>query len=214
MKPGFDATYIAFEGDRCLASGDLRDVGRAAKQALERNKDASILVFDGQTGGPIDIDFRGSIDDVLARLRQASGAPATQDTAQPAPRGPGRPKLGVVAREVTLLPRHWEWLAEQRGGASVALRKLVDEARRDGGNGNRIRLAQEAAYRFMSAMGGNKPHYEDAIRALFAGDPARFEKLIAEWPADVRRHAAKLAERAFAGESRGAAAVDPADTSS
>ena len=107
----------------------------------------------------------------------------------PRPRGPGRPKLGVVAREVTLLPRHWEWLAQQPGGASVAIRKLVEEARRTGEDRDRVRQAQEAAYRFMSAMAGNKPHYEDAIRALFAGEAARFEKLIAEWPADVRDHA-------------------------
>ena len=120
-----------------------------------------------------------------------------EDAALPAPRGPGRPKLGVVAREVTLLPRHWEWLAQQSGGASVALRKLVDEARRTGEDRDRVRQAQEAAYRFMSAMAGNKANYEDAIRALFAGEAARFEDLIAEWPADVRRHAAKLAERAF-----------------
>lgn len=214
MNPRPDVAFVAFEGDRCLASGELRDVARAAKQTLDRNKDASILVFDGRTGSPIEIDFRGSVDDVLARLPEAGDAPAAADAAPPGPRGPGRPKLGVVAREVTLLPRHWEWLARQRGGASVALRKLVDEARRGGEDGNRIRLAQEAAYRFMSAVAGNKPHYEDAIRALFAGDSTRFEKLIAEWPADVRRHTAKLAESAFVRELRGAAAVDPADISS
>ena len=197
MNPGFDATYIAFEGGRCIASGDLRDVARAAKQALDRDKDASILVFDGQTSGPIDIDFRGSIDDVLARLPDSSGVPATEDAAPPGPRGPGRPKLGVVAREVTLLPRHWEWLARQSGGASVALRKLVDEARRTGEDRDRVRQAQEAAYRFMSVMAGNKPNYEDAIRALFAGEAAHFENLIAGWPADVRSHASKLAEWAF-----------------
>jgi uncharacterized protein len=211
MNPGPDIAFIAFDGDRCLASGELRDVARAAKETLDRHKDASVLVFDGQTSNPIEIDFRGSVADVLARLRQVSVAPAAEDAAPPGPRGPGRPKLGVVAREVTLLPRHWEWLAQQRGGASVALRKLVDEARRGGEDGNRIRLAQEAAYRFMSAVAGNKPHYEDAIRALFAGDSTRFEKLIAEWPADVRRHTAKLAESAFVREPLGAAAVDPAD---
>jgi hypothetical protein len=120
-----------------------------------------------------------------------------EDAAPPGPRGPGRPRLGVVAREVTLLPRHWEWLARQSGGASVALRKLVDEARRTGEDRDRVRQGQEAAYRFMSAMAGNKANYEDAIRALFAGEAARFENLIAEWPADVRSHASKLAERAF-----------------
>ena len=76
----------------------------------------------------------------------------------------------MVAREVTLLPRHWEWLAQQSGGASVALRRLVDQARRGTEDKDRIRRAQEAAYRFMSAMAGNRPNFEDAIRALFAGD--------------------------------------------
>jgi hypothetical protein len=198
VNPGAAVTYIAFEGDRCIASGDLRDVASAAKSALDRRKEASILVFDGKTSGPVDIDFRGSIGDVLARLPQIAGAPvAMEDAAPPGPRGPGRPRLGVVAREVTLLPRQWEWLARQSGGASVALRKLVDEARRTGEDRDRVRQGQEAAYRFMSAMAGNKANYEDAIRALFAGEAARFENLIAEWPADVRSHASKLAERAF-----------------
>jgi hypothetical protein len=203
MNPGSDAPYIAFEGDRCIASGDLHDVARAAKQKLDRRKDASILVFDGRNSGPVEIDLRGSLDDVLARLPDiADTRAADDDAASPAPRGPGRPKLGVVAREVTLLPRHWEWLARQSGGASVALRKLVDAARRTGEGGDRLREAQEAAYRFMSVMAGNRPHYEGAVRALFAGDCRGFEKLIAEWPVDVRDHTAKLAERAFDREPR------------
>jgi len=192
------ATYIVFEGDRRIGAGGLREVARAAKQALDRRKDASILVFDGTTGGPIDIDFRGSVADVLARLPRIAGAPAaTEDATPSAPRGPGRPKLGVVAREVTLLPRHWDWLAQQPGGASVALRRLVEDARRNGEDRDRVRRAQDAAYRFMSAMGGDKPHYEDAIRALFADEAALFEKLIAAWPADVREYALALAARAF-----------------
>ena len=198
MHSGTIAAYIAFEGDRRIAVGDLGDVARAAKEALDRRKDAAILVFDGLTSGPIDIDFRGSVADVQARLPKIAGVAATVEDAVPAtPRGPGRPKLGVVAREVTLLPRHWDWLAQQPGGASVALRKLVEAARRTGEDGNRVRRAQEAAYRFMSAMAGDKTHYEDAIRALFANDPARFEKLIAAWPADVRDHTLTLAESAF-----------------
>jgi hypothetical protein len=198
VNPRPDVAAIAFDGDRRIASGDLRDVVGAAKDTLEQRKDASILVFDGSTGKPIDIDFRGTIDDVLARLPDIAGAAAASDDAVPsAPRGPGRPKLGVVAREITLLPRHWDWLAQQAGGASVAIRKLVEQARRTGDDGNRIRQAQEAAYRFMSAMAGNAPHYEDAIRALFAGDATGFEKLIAEWPADVRNHTSALAQRAF-----------------
>jgi hypothetical protein len=197
MNPGSDVPFIAFEGDRAIASGKLRDVVSAAKATLDGRKETSILIFDGTTGGPIDIDFRGTIEAVLARLPGTPVAPIADDAAPSAPRGPGRPKLGVVAREVTLLPRHWEWLAQQSGGASVALRRLVDEARRSGEEGTRIRQAQEAAYRFMSAMAGDKPNYEEAIRALFAGDATRFEKLIAEWPTDVRRYSSGLAETAF-----------------
>jgi hypothetical protein len=200
MTPTSDA-YIAFEGDRRVALGDLHSVARAAKQVLDHNKDAAVLIFDGATGGPVDLDFRGNVDDVLARLPVAREA-AHAEPEQPASRGPGRPKLGVVAREVTLLPRHWEWLAQQSGGASVAIRKLVEEARRSGEDKDRIRRGREAAYRFMSAMAGNQPHFEEATRALFAPDPVRFNTLIAGWPTDVRDHAAKLAERTFARESQ------------
>ena len=189
--------YIAFDGDRCIASGDLHEVARAAKHALERRKDASVSVFDGNIG-PVEIDYRGTVDDVLARLPERASAPVPVEEDIPStPRGPGRPKLGVVAREVTLLPRHWEWLAEQRGGASVALRRLVDDARRANKDKDRIRQAQEAAYRFIAAMGENKPHYEEVSRALFAGDAERFETWTANWPADVRDHARHLARAAF-----------------
>ena len=204
MKPQPDAAYIAFEGDRCIASGDLGEVARAAKQALDRSETA-VAVFDTRTSAPVELDLRGSLQEILARLPQASSAPAADDDAPTVPRGPGRPKLGVVAREITLLPRHWDWLAQQPGGASVAIRKLVEQARRGGEDKDRIRTAQEAAYRFMSVMAGNKPHYEEAIRALFAPDPVRFEKLIVDWPADIRAHAAKLAERAFRREPASAA---------
>jgi hypothetical protein len=195
MNPESNVAAIAFDGDRRIAAGDLRAVARAAKEVLERRGDASILVFDDATSNPTDIDFSGSVDDVLARLPDM---PAASTEAVPtAPRGPGRPKLGVVAREITLLPRHWDWLSQQSGGASVAIRKLVEEARRTGEDKDRVRHAREAAYRFMSAMAGNAPHYEAAIRALFADDAAGFEKLIAAWPADVRDHISTLAERAF-----------------
>ena len=192
-----DIPCIAFEGDRCIAAGGLREVARAAKLALDRRKDASVLVFDGMTGGPIDLDFRGTVDDVLARLPDISAPLTTEDVAAPATRGPGRPKLGVVAREVTLLPRHWDWLAQQSGGASVALRRLVEEARRTNKDKDRVRHAQEAAYRFIAAMAENKPHYEEVARALFAGDAERFEAWTASWPVDVRDHARRLAAAAF-----------------
>jgi hypothetical protein len=197
MNLATEGAYVAFEGDRCIASGDLREVARSAKIALGLHPHASILIFNAHTSAVVEVDFRGSVDDVLARIPAAEAPATVEETAVAAPRGPGRPKLGVVAREITLLPRHWDWLAQQKGGASVVIRRLVDEARRNGEGGDRIRLAQEAAYRFMSTMAGNRPHYEEAIRALFAGDAPRFEKLIAEWPADVHDHAARLAVPAF-----------------
>lgn len=196
MSVAPEPAYFAFEGDRCIASGTLREVARAAKRALAARKDTHILVFDA-TSGPVEIDFRGSIEEVSARLPEDTSG-AAHPAVPVAPRGPGRPKLGVVAREVTLLPRHWEWLATQPGGASVALRRLVDEARRANRSKDRVRQAQEAAYRFIAAMGENKPHYEEVARALFARDAGRFEKWTADWPGDVRDHARRLAAAAFA----------------
>src|SRR5580693_10671205 len=154
MSSELRGTYSAFEGDRRIASGDLREVARAARRTLDRRDDASILVFDDVSGAPVEIDFRGTVEEVLARLPDLSGVDVASNDAPSVPRGPGRPKLGVVAREVTLLPRHWQWLARQPGGASVALRRLVEEASRDRDGRERRRLAQEAAYRFMSTLAG------------------------------------------------------------
>lgn len=176
----------AFDGNRRLAAGSLGEVAIAVKAAADRGAAGPLLVFADMTGQVVDLDLRGRPADVLARL-------APRDPQPSAARGPGRPKLGVVAREVTLLPRHWKWLAAQPGGASVALRRLVEDAHRNGGDRERIRAAQEAAYRFMTAMGGNLPGYEEAIRALFANDRARFRQHVAPWPKDLRIHAAKLA---------------------
>ena len=202
------ATCIAFEGVRRLASGALKDVALAVKAAVARGGDASVLVFDDLTSRPIDLDLRGSDSDVLARLAAADNtdnadaaqSPSTHDETA-ASRGRGRPKLGVVAREVTLLPRHWEWLNGQPGGASVALRKLVDGARVASEGKDRMRQAQEAAYRFMTAMAGDLAGYEEATRALYANDAVRFEAMTAAWPADVRDHTRRLATRAFDGAS-------------
>ncbi len=177
---------IAFEGTRRVAAGPLATVVAAAKPVVDRAGNGQVLLFDAVTSQPVEIDFRGSLDDVLARI---DPKPAVNDAA----RGPGRPKLGVVAREVTLLPRHWEWLKEQPGGASVALRKLVDQARKDSGDRDRKRHATEAAYRFMIAVGGNLPEFEEATRALFSGDRKWFAQSTARWPADVRDHAVALA---------------------
>jgi hypothetical protein len=151
-----------------------------------------VLIFDDATAQTIEIDFRGSAADVGARLAQRTDLAAPTQEIE-APRGPGRPKLGVVAREVTLLPRHWDWLASQPGGASVALRKLVEHARRENGDKDRVRIAREVAYRFIAAMAGDLRDVEEVARALFAGDAARFYSLVATWPEDIRDHAVKLA---------------------
>ena len=189
MSP--DRQCTAFVGDRLVASGPLREVARAAATTPAHNGGAHI-VFDDDTGEPIELDLRGTVQDVLARL--ACSEPAT---AAEMPRGPGRPRLGVVAREVTLLPRHWEWLGTQPGGASVTLRKLVEEARRANAGRDRIRQSQNVAYRFMSVMAGDLPGFEEATRALFAGAQERFERMIEPWPGDVSQHARKLAAAAF-----------------
>ena len=160
---------------------------------MDRGPRAPVLIFDDVTSELIEVDFRGTAESVLKRLSEGKSEPAIETTARPV----GRPKLGVVAREVTLLPRHWDWLNTQPGGASVALRKLVEQARRMNGDKDRIRRAQEAAYRFMSAMAGNELGFEEATRALFAGNPARFEEQIQSWPIGVRDHAKKLAAGAF-----------------
>jgi hypothetical protein len=179
---------IAFNEDRCIASGDIVDVAARVKQIL--SPQSQILLFDLETSRPVEIDFRGSVADVTTRLKNALSP-------EPAVRGPGRPKLGVVAREVTLLPRHWEWLAAQPGGASVTLRKLIEDARRKTVAKDEARERQESVHRFLSAIAGDKPHYEEVLRALYANDGARFHALIADWPTDVRRHVERLASDLF-----------------
>jgi uncharacterized protein len=186
--------FTAFMGDQRLASGPLAEVALTVMKASRSAAERPIIIFDDASGRAIDLDLRGTEWDIVARLPQpASEIVADDDPAEPEPRGRGRPKLGVVAREVTLLPRHWEWLGAQPGGASVALRKLVEEARRKSGDRDRSRAAREAAYHFMSTMAGNLRHFEEASRALFADDRRRFAELIAGWPGDIRDHVVKLA---------------------
>jgi len=179
----------AFAGAKMVASGTLPDVAADVRPLVQPGTADTILIFDDATGAVVDIDFRGTAADVRARLTKP---PAPEADAAPQ-LGPGRPKLGVVAREVTLLPRHWEWLKMQPGGASVTLRKLIDDARRTGAGKDRKRQSQEAAYRFMSAMLGNEIGFEEAARALFRCDAPRFKELTEPWPTSFRNYARKLA---------------------
>ena len=178
MEPR-ETTYTAFVGEKRIASGRLAAVLESARE--HRGAKRTLLLFDDLTGRQVDFDLRGSLEEVLAR---AEGRERT---------GPGRPKLGVVSREVSLLPRHWDWLEAQPNGISAALRRLVDEARKRAPEAERARAARDAASRFMWAMAGNLPDFEEASRALFADDRARFTELTRRWPKDVRAHVVRMA---------------------
>ena len=181
-------TYTAFSGSHLIAAGGLASVAVAAAAALAAGAER-VLVFSDFDGAQVDLDLRGDEEAIAARYG------ATDATAADAPaRGRGRPRLGVVAREVTLLPEQWDWLSSQPGSASVALRKLVQEARRSGTDRERQRRAQERAYKVMVAVAGNLPGFEDASRALFAGDLDALRGKTASWPADIREHVLRLAQ--------------------
>ena len=192
---------IAFDGVRRIAAGPLAEVALAVKNTSDAQPQSRILVFNAQTSEPVEIDCRGSAADVVGRIAASTKDELPVVEAAPpepaAPAGPGRPRLGVVAREVTLLPRHWEWLSSQPGGASVALRKLVEQAKRASLAADRIRQAQDATFKFMNAMAGDLGDFEEASRALFAADRTRFDALISAWPGDIREHLHDLAELAF-----------------
>jgi hypothetical protein len=181
-----DQPLFAFSGHRLLARGLAVEVVAAVRTATDAGE--SVLTFDAATGRVVDLDLRGDMAAVLARLIPAS---------EPEKRGPGRPKLGVTAREVTLLPRHWDWLAGQPGGASVALRKLVEGALREAEGPDRARRAKDATYRFITAIAGDLPGYEDATRRLFAGDGAAFDAAVEGWPEGVRETARGMAAQAW-----------------
>ncbi|MCX7218706.1 MAG: DUF2239 family protein [Burkholderiales bacterium] len=192
-------TYTSFNGHQRIASGRLTANALAVKHALASELANPVLTFCDQTGQVVEFDTRGSDAEICARLapeqvplqENASTLIATGETAEP--RGRGRPKLGVVSREVTLLPRHWDWLAAQPGGASVTLRKLLDEARRANLGRDQQRQASTCAYHFMSAMAGDMAGFEEASRALFANDAPKFRQLTEAWPDDVRDYLRRLA---------------------
>lgn len=171
--------FVVFHGVTRIADGDLAEAASAAKHAMLRDPAAPVIVFDRATGEVADLDMRGGEPKVVPRHAPAAPSVPTR----------GRPKLGVVAREVTLLPRHWEWLSRQPGGASVALRRLVESARKADGGATRSRERTEAAYRFISAIGGNLPRFENVARALFSNDWDGLAAAISQWPPDVRDEA-------------------------
>jgi hypothetical protein len=176
-------TFTAFAGSRQVASGPREDVLRALKKRYGR-VNGTPIIFDDQTGRQVDFDFRGTIDEVIAR---ANGAPKA---------GPGRPKLGVTSREVSLLPRHWDWLESQPNGISAALRRLVDEARHNETGLERGRRLREAVGRVMWAVAGDLPNLEEAGRALYAREDKRLAKLMDAWPKDVQAYVVRRVKEA------------------
>lgn len=186
------STYSAFEGHSLLLRGSLTEVVLKIKKKLGKAENSSILVFSDSTGKIMDFDFHGSEKDVLQRLDVFVAKDAPKDSP-----GPGRPKLGVISREVSLLPRHWEWLASQTGGASATLRKLVEVAKKKSLHGNSAKQAQERSHKFMSALAGDLNGYEEALRALYKRDEKSFQSKIQDWPRDIRLHVTRMAEAAF-----------------
>lgn len=189
-------SYTAFEGEKLVARGELAEVVLQVKRRMKKEENTSVLIFNDSSGRAMDFDLRGTEKEILLRLKPFLG-----ESEAPVSSGPGRPKLGVIAREVSLLPRHWEWLAAQSGGASATLRRLVEEAKKTPTGKNLVKPAQERTYKFMSAMAGDFPNFEEAIRALYKKDEATFTALQKTWPADIRDHVKRLAKPVFSEEN-------------
>lgn len=180
--------YVAFAGARLLVEGSALAVLPVLKHRFEKDPLDSVLVFEAASGRQIDFDLSVPLDALLA---QASG-----DT----PRGPGRPRLGVTSREISLLPRHWEWLERQPNGISAAIRRLVEQAMKQNPGRERARRIRASLSHMLTALAGDRPHYEEATRALFADDVPRFERLVARWPRDLREYAIRRVREAHDAE--------------
>ncbi|MBT8146797.1 MAG: DUF2239 family protein [Gammaproteobacteria bacterium] len=196
--PDLSTCLIAFSNGQCVAKGNPEQAVTYLKSFFDQHPQQDLLILDAETSRTIELDLRQSPATILSSqfLSEPETATVSQALREPK-RGRGRPKLGVVSREVTLLPRHWEWLSKQPGGASVALRRLVEEARSKSGEQDRQRAAQNSAYQFMTVVAGNEEGYEEAIRSLYAGDLEKLLATIKKWPTDVARHTASLAEAAI-----------------
>lgn len=194
---GEGQNYTAFTGDRLIASGDQRAMLRGVKHHLDAGG-APVLIFEDWAGRQVDFDFSGTVEEVLERAAPPLGKS-----------GPGRPKLGVISREVSLLPRHWDWLEQQPNGASAAMRRLVDEARKREPGKERARRARDAAGKIMWSLAGDLPGFEEASRALFAGDAARVKALTRKWPKDVRKYIQRLVDEAARLDSEVVTPADP-----
>ena len=185
-------TYTAFAGDSLLLSGALPLVVSGLKSRFDRKGGDGVFIFRDDSGSEVDFDLTGTLEEVLARVLP-----------KPEPQGRGRPKLGVVSREISLLPRHWAWLDEQPHGNSAAIRRLIDDARKKEPDRAQVRKAHGAASRVMSTLAGNLSNFEEASRALFARDERSFRKLVKAWPGDVRKYLARLLDSTWRTEAAG-----------
>ncbi|MBU1241268.1 DUF2239 family protein [Myxococcota bacterium] len=195
MKSESTHEFIAFQDSNRVASGALSLVAEVVKRLHDAGASGVLLIFRAATSEVVDVDYSGTLKEVLARLEPDQ--PVVEDARPSESPGPGRPRLGVVAREVTLLPRHWEWLSGQSGGASASLRRLVEEARRQSESADRVKRAQEITYRFMNTLGGDLPGFEEAIRSLYRQNFQSFSALLATWPKDLRDHILQVSTGAF-----------------
>lgn len=193
--PSVRPSHLLFRGERRMAAGSLAALAQTLHgwSAAERE---GALVFETATGRELDLDLRGSAAELARRYPPESGPGGVATgghISEPAPRKRGRPKLGVVGREVTLLPQHWAWLDTQRGGASASLRRLIDQARREFAGEDAARAAQDRTNRLLTTLAGNLTGFEDAIRALYARDRPGFEHQVSGWPPDLRDTALQFA---------------------
>ncbi|MBC7539648.1 MAG: DUF2239 family protein [Bacteriovorax sp.] len=185
-------TYTAFDGHKLFGQGDLSEIVIKIKKQLGKSDNASIIIFSDNTGKVFDFNFQGTLSDVKKRLDMYIQTEVPEVNA-----GAGRPKLGVISREISLLPQHWEWLATQPGGSSSTLRKLVDEAKKKTSGGPSIKQTQEIVHRFASAMAGDFEGFEEALRALYRKDKGLFHAQMKNWPEDIRDYIIELSKPVF-----------------
>ncbi len=174
-------TYTAFSGTDLLVRGSLSEVLSRTKSLVDEEPSRPVLIFEDGSGRQVDFDFTGTVKEVVDRARPKLPA-----------NGPGRPRLGVVSREISLLPRHWEWLESRPEGCSGALRRLVEEAQKRDPEAEHRAQARDAAHKFLWAIAGNYLHFEEVTRALYAGDHECMFSLMVDWPPDIRQHTRAL----------------------
>ena len=195
MNASLISQITAFEVEKIFCSGPKIEVILAMKNELSKSPNKRFLCFEDTSGQQIDFDISGTKEEIIQRLSThtiTAPEPISADENKAIDKKLGRPKLGVVPKEVTLLPRHWLWLGAQSGGASATIRRLVEQASKANSGENKRKKCQESAYRFLSAVAGNYPNYEEVLRAIFRDDEKMISNLTSEWPKDIVTYAQKL----------------------